>query len=158
MWLFLLFFTVPVIEIVLFIKVGGTIGLMPTVFIILITAIAGTVFVKQQASQLFDLFKRKAGRLEDPSEPIGHGVLVLFAGALLLTPGFFTDFIGFLLLIPNFRYWLFRKLEKNLFTWVVLMRLLHIKTKQFMMQNIKISHLMMDHLGKKIQTLKTEIL
>ena len=52
MWLFLLFFTVPVIEIVLFIKVGGTIGLMPTVFIILITAIAGTVFVKQQASQL----------------------------------------------------------------------------------------------------------
>ena len=71
MWLFLLFFTVPVIEIVLFIKVGGTIGLMPTVFIILITAIAGTVFVKQQASQLFDLFKRKAGRLEDPSEPIG---------------------------------------------------------------------------------------
>ena len=46
MWLFLLFFTVPVIEIVLFIKVGGTIGLMPTVFIILITAIAGTVFVK----------------------------------------------------------------------------------------------------------------
>ena len=77
MWLFLLFFTVPVIEIVLFIKVGGTIGLMPTVFIILITAIAGTVFVKQQASQLFDLFKRKAGRLEDPSEPIGHGVLVL---------------------------------------------------------------------------------
>lgn len=158
MWLFLLFFTVPVIEIVLFIKVGGTIGLMPTVFIILITAIAGTVFVKQQASQLFDLFKRKAGRLEDPSEPIGHGVLVLFAGALLLTPGFFTDFIGFLLLIPNFRYWLFRKLEKNLFTWVVLMRVLHIKTKQFMMQNIKISHLMMDHLGKKIQTLKTEIL
>ena len=96
MWLFLLFFTVPVIEIVLFIKVGGTIGLIPTVFIILITAIAGTVFVKQQASQLFDLFKRKAGRLEDPSEPIGHGVLVLFAGALLLTPGFFTDFIGFL--------------------------------------------------------------
>ena len=113
MWLFLLFFTVPVIEIVLFIKVGGTIGLMPTVFIILITAIAGTVFVKQQASQLFDLFKRKTGRLEDPSEPIGHGVLVLFAGALLLTPGFFTDFIGFLLLIPNFRYWLFRKLEKK---------------------------------------------
>ena len=74
MWLFLLFFTVTLIEIVLFIKVGGTIGLMPTVFIILITAIAGTVFVKQQASQLFDLFKRKAGRLEDPSEPVGHGV------------------------------------------------------------------------------------
>ena len=95
-------FTVPVIEIVLFIKVGGTIGLMPTVFIILITAIAGTVFVKQQASQLFDLFKRKAGRLEDPSEPIGHGVLVLFAGALLLTPGFFTDFIGFLYLSQIF--------------------------------------------------------
>ena len=107
------------IEIVLFIKVGSAIGLIPTVFVILITALAGTFFVKQQASQLFDLFKRKAGNLEDPSEPIGHGVLVLFAGALLLTPGFFTDVFGFLLLIPNFRYWLFRKIEK---------RFIHIKS------------------------------
>ena len=113
MWLFILFFTVPLIEIVLFIKVGSAIGLIPTVFVILITALAGTFFVKQQASQLFDLFKRKAGNLEDPSEPIGHGVLVLFAGALLLTPGFFTDVFGFLLLIPNFRYWVFRKIEKR---------------------------------------------
>ena len=119
MWLFILFFTVPVIEIVLFIKVGSAIGLIPTVFVILITALAGTFFVKQQASQLFDLFKRKAGNLEDPSEPIGHGVLVLFAGALLLTPGFFTDVFGFLLLIPNFRYWVFRKIEK---------RFIHIKS------------------------------
>ena len=119
MWLFILFFTVPVIEIVLFIKVGSAIGLIPTVLVILITALAGTFFVKQQASQLFDLFKRKAGNLEDPSEPIGHGVLVLFAGALLLTPGFFTDVFGFLLLIPNFRYWVFRKIEK---------RFIHIKS------------------------------
>tara|TARA_Y100000589_G_scaffold100900_1_gene95231 strand:+ start:117 stop:584 length:468 start_codon:yes stop_codon:yes gene_type:complete len=113
MWLFILFFTVPVIEIVLFIKVGSALGLIPTVLVILITALAGTFFVKQQASQLFDLFKRKAGNLEDPSEPIGHGVLVLFAGALLLTPGFFTDFFGFLLLVPKFRYWIFRKIEKR---------------------------------------------
>ena len=113
MWLFILFFAVPVIEIVLFIKVGSAIGLMPTVFLILITALAGTFFVKQQASQLFDLFKRKAGNLEDPSEPIGHGVLVLFAGALLLTPGFFTDVFGFLLLVPNFRYWVFKQIEKR---------------------------------------------
>ena len=158
MWLFLLFFTVPVIEIVLFIKVGGTIGLMPTVFIILSTAIAGTVFVKQQASQLFDLVKRKAGRLEDPSEPIGHGVLVLFAGALLLTPGFSQILLVSFYLSQIFDIGCLENLKKNLFTWVVLMRVLHIKTKQFMMQNIKISHLMMDHLGKKIQTLKTEIL
>ena len=113
MWLFILFFTVPVIEIVLFIKVGNSIGLMPTVFLVLITAIAGTIFVKQQASQLFDLFKRKAGNLEDPSEPIGHGLLVFFAGALLLTPGFFTDIFGFLLLVPNFRYWVFKRVEKR---------------------------------------------
>lgn len=119
MWLFILFFTVPVIEIVLFIKVGSAIGLIPTVLVILITALAGTFFVKLQASQLFDLFKRKAGNLEDPSEPIGHGVLVLFAGALLLTPGFFTDVFGFLLLVPNFRYWVFRKIEK---------RFIHIKS------------------------------
>tara|TARA_Y100000589_G_scaffold158536_1_gene150910 strand:- start:2482 stop:2943 length:462 start_codon:yes stop_codon:yes gene_type:complete len=115
MWLFILFFTVPVIEIVLFIKIGNAIGLMPTLFVILITALAGTFFVKQQASQLFNLFKRQAGNLEDPSEPIGHGVLVLFAGALLLTPGFFTDVVGFLLLVPNFRYWIFKQIEKRIF-------------------------------------------
>jgi len=59
MWLFILFFTVPLIEIVLFIKVGGAIGLIPTIMVVLLTALAGTVFVKQQASQLFDLFKKK---------------------------------------------------------------------------------------------------
>ena len=74
---------------------------------------AGTVFVKQQAYQLFDLFKRKTNNLENPSEPIGHGILVLFAGALLLTPGFFTDIFGFLLLIPAFRYWLIKQLQKR---------------------------------------------
>ena len=114
MWLFILFFTVPVIEIVLFIKVGSAIGLIPTVFVILITALAGTFFVKQQASQLFDLFKRKAGNLEDPSEPIGHGVLVLFAGALLLTPGFFTDTIGFLGLIPVTRTLMIRLVQTTM--------------------------------------------
>jgi len=115
MWLFILFFTVPLIEIVLFIKVGGAIGLIPTIMVVLLTALAGTVFVKQQASQLFDLFRKKTNNLENPSEPIGHGILVLFAGALLLTPGFFTDIFGFLLLIPAFRYWLIKQLQKKVF-------------------------------------------
>ena len=115
MWLFILFFTVPLIEIVLFIKVGGAIGLIPTIMVVLLTALAGTVFVKQQASQLLDLFKKKTNNLENPSEPIGHGILVLFAGALLLTPGFFTDIFGFLLLIPAFRYWLIKQLQKRFF-------------------------------------------
>ena len=115
MWLFILFFTVPLIEIVLFIKVGGAIGLIPTIVVVLLTALAGTLFVKQQAYQLFDLFKRKANNLENPSEPIGHGILVLFAGALLLTPGFFTDIFGFLLLIPAFRFWLIKQLQKRFF-------------------------------------------
>ena len=116
------------------------------------------MFVKQQASQLFDLFKRKAGRLEDPSEPIGHGVLVLFAGALLLTQAFSQILLVSFYLSQIFDIGCLENLKKNLFTWVVLMRVLHIKTKQFMMQNIKISHLTMDHLGKKTQTLKTETL
>ena len=97
----------------MFIKVGGAIGLIPTIVVVLLTALAGTLFVKQQAYQLFDLFKRKTNNLENPSEPIGHGILVLFAGALLLTPGFFTDIFGFLLLIPAFRYWLIKQLQKR---------------------------------------------
>jgi UPF0716 protein FxsA len=113
MWLFALFVAVPVIEIALFIQVGGFIGLFPTLAIVVITAFLGTYLVKQQGAIAMSQLRSSFGELRDPSEPLAHGAMILFSGALLLTPGFFTDAVGFLLLIPAFRTRLFIELQKR---------------------------------------------
>jgi UPF0716 protein FxsA len=103
MWLLIAFIAVPLIEIGLFIKVGGLIGLWPTLAIVLLTAIAGTWLVRRQGALALAELRGSLNELRDPTEPIAHGALILFAGALLLTPGFFTDTMGILLLIPPVR-------------------------------------------------------
>lgn len=103
MWLFLPFLLIPIIEIALFITVGGWIGLWPTLGLVLLTAVAGTAMVRMQGAKvMFDL-RNSLSRLEDPTAPIAHGAMILLAGVLLLTPGFFTDILGILLLIPPVR-------------------------------------------------------
>ncbi|MFZ7090994.1 FxsA family protein [Primorskyibacter sp. 2E233] len=103
MWLFIAFLAVPLIEIALFIQVGGLIGLWPTLGIVIITAILGTYLVKQQGRAAIGQLQSSFSRLEDPSEPLANGAMILIAGALLLTPGFFTDAVGFALLAPPVR-------------------------------------------------------
>lgn len=103
MWLFLLFLAVPLIEIGLFIKVGGLIGLWPTLGIVILTAVLGTALVRSQGAQALNQLRRSFEDLRDPSEPLAHGAMILLSGALLLTPGFFTDACGLLLLIPAVR-------------------------------------------------------
>lgn len=108
MWLFALFLAVPLVEIALFIQVGGLIGLWPTLAIVVITAIVGTMLVRQQGRLALAEVRGSFSNLNDPTEPLAHGAMILFSGALLLTPGFFTDTVGFLLLIPAFRRAAFR--------------------------------------------------
>lgn len=103
MWLFLLFLAVPLIEIALFIQVGGLIGLWPTLAIVVLTAIAGTYLVRSQGLAVLGQVRSSFEELNDPTEPLAHGAMVLFSGALLLTPGFFTDAVGFALLFPPVR-------------------------------------------------------
>lgn len=103
MWLFAAFLAVPLIEIALFITVGGWIGLWPTLLIVVLTAVLGTVLVRSQGAQALSRLRSSLNDLNDPTEPLAHGAMILFSGALLLTPGFFTDAIGFLLLIPGVR-------------------------------------------------------
>ena len=103
MWLFVLFLLVPLIEIALFIQVGGLIGLWPTLAIVVLTAVAGTWLVRSQGAQALVQLRRSFDELRDPSEPLAHGAMILFSGALLLTPGFFTDVVGLLLLVPQVR-------------------------------------------------------
>lgn len=103
MWLFWLFVAVPIIEIALFIQVGGLIGLWPTLGIVVLTAVIGTSLMRSQGAHAWNEIQRSFNELRDPSRPLAHGVMILIAGMLLLTPGFFTDTIGLLLLIPAVR-------------------------------------------------------
>ena len=103
MWLLIAFIAVPMIEIALFIQVGGFIGLWWTLLIVLLTAIAGSYLVRQQGLREIANLQRSFAELNDPTEPLAHGAMILFSGALLLTPGFFTAVVGISLLIPSIR-------------------------------------------------------
>lgn len=111
--LFLLFLLVPLIEIGLFIQVGGWIGLWPTLAIVVITAFLGTWLVRSQGREALGRLQSSFSELNDPTEPLAHGAMILFAGALLLTPGFFTDAVGFALLAPPVRGALIRYVAKR---------------------------------------------
>lgn len=111
MWLFVLFLAVPLIEIALFIQVGGLIGLWPTLLIVVLTAILGTFMMRQQGLKALQDLQSSFGEMRDPTEPLAHGAMILFSGALLLTPGFFTDAVGFSLLIPGVRRAAFRAIK-----------------------------------------------
>lgn len=114
MYLFLAFLLVPIIEIALFIQVGGAIGLWPTLAIVVLTAVLGTWLVKSQGRIALSQLGRSFEELDDPTEPLAHGAMILIAGALLLTPGFFTDAVGFSLLMPPVRVAVFRYLSKRI--------------------------------------------
>lgn len=103
MWLLVAFIAIPMIEIALFIQVGGLIGLGWTLVIVLLTAVLGTYLVRSQGAAALGQLRSSFSDLRDPTEPLVHGAMILFAGALLLTPGFFTDAVGFALLVPQFR-------------------------------------------------------
>ncbi len=103
MWLFLVFVGIPLLEIGLFIQVGGVIGLWPTLLIVLATAFLGAWLVREQGTREMANIKRSFNELRNPAEPLAHGAMILVAGTLLVTPGFFTDFVGFSLLVPPVR-------------------------------------------------------
>lgn len=108
MYLFLAFLLVPLIEIALFIQVGGLIGLWPTLAIVVLTAILGTSLVRSQGRVAMGELRSSFADLNDPTEPLAHGAMILVSGVLLLTPGFFTDAVGFALLMPPVRRAVFR--------------------------------------------------
>ena len=97
--IFLLFIVVPIIEISIFITVGSNIGVLNTILIILTTAIVGIFLVRRQGIKLlFDAQKNLSQGIM-PTEEIKGGIFLLVSGLLLITPGFFTDFIGFMVFI-----------------------------------------------------------
>lgn len=101
--LFLLFVTVPLVEIYLLLEVGGIIGAVPTIGLVVLTAVAGAALVRAQGFSTILQVRRSVEAGEVPTVAIIEGILLLVAGALLLTPGFLTDAIGFGCLIPPLR-------------------------------------------------------
>jgi len=121
--LFLVFTIVPIIEVWLIIKIGHVIGALPTVAVLLAISLTGAWLARSQGFQVIVAIRDElaAGRL--PAAHILDGALILAGGILLLTPGFFTDFIGLFFLIPATRLmlkrwlgnWLERKLRQGSF-------------------------------------------
>ena len=110
---FLLFIGLPALEIFLLIKIGGQVGALTTVTLIFLTAIIGIYFAKLQGIQtlrsgMVNLYQNKM-----PIYEMMSGASIAIAALLLIIPGFFTDFIGFLLLIPFTRKIFFRLAFKN---------------------------------------------
>ncbi len=101
--IFLLFVLVPIAEIALFIEVGDVIGLWPTLGIVVATAFLGTGLLRAQGVAAFARAQATMAEGRVPVEEVVHGFCLVIAGALLLTPGFLTDAIGFALFLPPVR-------------------------------------------------------
>ena len=97
--IFLLFIFIPIIEIAIFITVGSNIGILNTIAIILLTAVIGIYFVRRQGLTLLFNAQRNMTQGIMPTEEIKGGIFLLISGLLLITPGFFTDCVGFLMFL-----------------------------------------------------------
>ncbi len=101
--IFMAFVAIPIIEIALFITLGQSIGLMPTLVLVVLTAFLGTALLRIQGMAAVSRARAHLQAHEMPVEEVFVGVFLLVAGALLLTPGFLTDALGFLLFVPAVR-------------------------------------------------------
>ena len=101
--LFPAFVVTPIIEITLFVVVGNRIGVWPTILIVIVTALVGASLVSRQGRGTIAAARLELSGGTFPATQLAHGAMILVAGALLLTPGFLTDLIGFALLVPGIR-------------------------------------------------------
>lgn len=100
---FIMVLIIPFAEIYLLLQVGGIIGAFPTIFLVVFTAVLGSWLLKQQGFATLQRFQASLAQGTLPAYELLEGVLILLGGALLITPGFITDTIGFACLIPQIR-------------------------------------------------------
>ena len=101
--LLLLFIIVPALELILLIEIGRRIGTLPTIGLIVFTGILGAFLARRQGLQVLRRMRTEMQAGQLPADSIFDGVIVLIAGAFLMTPGILTDTVGFLCLIPATR-------------------------------------------------------
>ncbi|MCB1556938.1 MAG: FxsA family protein [Alphaproteobacteria bacterium] len=107
---FIIFLIIPLIEVGLFIAVGGEIGVFSTLMLCVLTAVLGAAIIRHQGIETLFSVRSAVDQGKLPVQGLFDGLCLAIAGALLLTPGFFTDAIGFSLLVPGLRRTLFRLL------------------------------------------------
>ena len=104
---------VPIVEIYLFIKIGGEIGALNTIFLIFITAIIGIIYARYEGLNTLRSGFSQLIKNETPAFEIISGAAIAFAAVLLIVPGFLTDIFGFILIFPITRKTLFKKFSKK---------------------------------------------
>ena len=114
LYLLIIFIILPIIEISIFIQVGGFLGTFNTILIIFLTAAVGVYCVRQQGFRTFQKIGIELQNQQIPVQGMFDGLVILIAGILLVTPGFLTDIIGFLGLVPQTRVFLLT-VVKNFF-------------------------------------------
>ncbi|WP_148862297.1 FxsA family protein [Marinobacter fonticola] len=105
-FLFVAFIVLPIVEMVILIKVGGIIGALSTIGLVLLTAVVGAALLRQQGLATLFRANQRINSGELPAREVAEGLILAVGGALLLTPGFVTDAVGFLCLLPPTRRWL----------------------------------------------------
>jgi UPF0716 protein FxsA len=100
---FLFFLLVPFVEIYLLLQIGGIVGVLPTVLLVVFTAVLGAWLLRRQGFATWQRFQTSLAKGAIPAYEMIEGPILLVGGALLLTPGFFTDALGFACLIPQTR-------------------------------------------------------
>ena len=112
-----LFIVIPIVDIAVFIEIGGRIGLWNTVAVVIITAMIGTWLLRSQGLKTLESARRNMERQVFPVAELFDGICLLLAGVLLLTPGFVTDAFGFLLFVPpvrtGLRIWIWGVLQRR---------------------------------------------
>ncbi|WP_298609049.1 FxsA family protein [uncultured Thiothrix sp.] len=110
----LLFFAVPLIEIYLLIQVGHVIGALPTILLVIATSVLGAYLLKQQGLAALARFQNNLRQGQLPADELKEGIFIVLGGILLMTPGFFTDFLGLFCLLPPTRKLLMKLFAKRL--------------------------------------------
>jgi UPF0716 protein FxsA len=109
----ILFLVIPIAEIYILLEVGGIIGAFPTIILVVLTAVIGAGLLRQQGLSTLARLQQNMGQGKIPAQEMIEGVLLAVGGALLMTPGFVTDTMGFLCLLPFSRTFIAKNIMKR---------------------------------------------
>jgi UPF0716 protein FxsA len=101
--LFFAFVVVPIAELYVLVQVGQAIGVLPTIVLLLVDSVVGAWLLKREGRKAWTAFRRALDERRVPAREVADGALVIFGGALLLTPGFLSDVLGLLCILPPTR-------------------------------------------------------
>lgn len=113
-YLIALFIGLPILELALLIELHGVVGFFPTILLVFLTGIAGAFLVRRQGINTLFKIQQEMSVGNLPAPQMMDGIMILIAGALLVTPGLITDVTGFLLLVPAVREYIRGILKKKL--------------------------------------------